>query len=98
MRSFQELYDNYFPEIEEKAIQFANENQLELNKNLKIEILESLLKENSVTTSSQRFFGRLCFESTSFTLYSGKKLLLLNDRLDNNQKTLFSQKKSASMF
>jgi predicted transcriptional regulator len=45
MRSFQELYDNYFPEVEEKAIQFANENQLELNKNLKSEILESLLKE-----------------------------------------------------
>lgn len=45
MRSFQELYDNYFPEVEEKAIQFANENQLELSKNLKIEILESLLKE-----------------------------------------------------
>jgi hypothetical protein len=41
MRSFQELYDNYFPEVEEKAIQFANENQLELNKNLKSKFLKA---------------------------------------------------------
>ncbi|MDG4655061.1 DNA-binding protein, partial [Chryseobacterium arthrosphaerae] len=45
LRSFQELYDNYFPEIEDKALQFAQENKLEIDKNLQSDILENILSE-----------------------------------------------------
>jgi hypothetical protein len=34
-------YDNYFPEIEEKSLLFAEENQLEIDKNLQSDILET---------------------------------------------------------
>jgi len=45
LRSFQELNDNYFPEIEDKVLQFAQENQLKINKNLQTDILEKILTE-----------------------------------------------------
>ncbi|WP_312822115.1 XRE family transcriptional regulator [Epilithonimonas sp.] len=93
MRSFQELYDNYFPEVEEKAIQFANENQLELNKNLKTEILENLLKEKfGYHIQSKDFSGDYALNKLRSLYIPEKKLLLLNERLDINQKTFILAK------
>jgi transcriptional regulator with XRE-family HTH domain len=46
LRSFQELHDNYFPEIEKTAQDFAFENNLKLGKNIDIEHLEKILTEN----------------------------------------------------
>jgi transcriptional regulator with XRE-family HTH domain len=56
LRSFQELYDNYFPEIEEKVSQFIQENQLQIDKNLKSDILETILTEKfGYTIQSEDF-------------------------------------------
>ena len=46
VRSFQELYDNYFPEIEEKAKGFSTQNQLNSGKNLEAKTLENILIEH----------------------------------------------------
>ena len=43
LRSFQELHDNYFPEIEKTAQDFAFENNLKLGKNINIQHLEEIL-------------------------------------------------------
>src|SRR6218665_580546 len=93
MRSFQELYDNYFPDIEEKATLFANENQLELNKNLKTEILENLLKENfGYEIKSEDFSNDHALDKLRSLYIPEKKLLLLNQRLDKNQETFILAK------
>ncbi len=87
MRSFQELYDNYFPEIEENAIQFANENNLELNKDLKTETLENLLKEKfGYEIRSENFSYDETLNKLRSLFIPEKKLLVLNERLDINQK------------
>lgn len=87
MRSFQELYDNYFPEIEEKAIVFANENNLELNKNLQTATLESLLKEKfGYEIRSESFSNDTALDKLRSLFIPEKKLLLLNERLDVSQK------------
>lgn len=87
MRSFQELYDNYFPEIEEKSIQFADENNLKLNKDLKTETLEILLKEKfGYEIRSENFAEDEALNKLRSLFIPEKKLLLLNERLDINQK------------
>ena len=87
MRSFQELYDNYFPDIEEKSMLFAEENNLELNKNLKTETLENLLKEKfGYEIRSENFAGDPALNKLRSLFVPEKKLLLLNERLDINQK------------
>ena len=43
LRSFQELHDNNFPEIEDKAQSFALENNLKLGKNINVEHLQEIL-------------------------------------------------------
>ncbi len=58
MRSFQELYDNYFPEIEDKVNQFTEENHLQIDKNLKSDILENILKEHFDYTIQSEDFER----------------------------------------
>lgn len=96
LRSFQELYDNYFPDIEEKAIQFARENQLEIGQDLKTERLENILIEKfNYTIRSENFepFGTL--EHLRSLFIPEKKLLLLNDRLEKDQKIFIITKEIA---
>jgi len=93
MRSFQELYDNYFPEIEEKVIHFANENQLEISKNLKSEVLEMILIEKfnySIQTENFESYGTLDHLRSLFI--PEKRLLLLNNKLEKDQKTFILAK------
>lgn len=93
LRSFQELYDNYFPEIEGKVFQFAQENELELNKHLKTEMLENILTEKfSYRIQSEDFekFGTLGHLRSLFI--PEKKLLLLNNKLEKDQKTFILAK------
>lgn len=86
MRSFQELYDNYFPEIEEKSAEFADENGLELNKNLKTETLASLLQEKfGYEIRSEKFAENEALNKLRSLYVPEKKLLLLNERLNSNQ-------------
>jgi len=93
MRSFQELYDNHFPEIEDAAAEFAQENQLKLSKDLKSEILEQLLRETfDYTINSIDFSEDYALNKLRSLFIPEKKLLLLNNRLDNNQKVFILAK------
>lgn len=93
LRSFQELYDNYFPEIEEKSKTFAEENNIELNKNLQSQILETILTEQfEYQIQSENFekYGTLCNLRSLFI--PEKKQLLLNEKLEKDQKTFILAK------
>ena len=87
MRSFQELYDNYFPEIEEKVVLFAEENQLEISKNLQSDILEDILTEKfNYRIQSEDFEQYETLDKLRSLFVPEKKLLLLNRKLEPDQK------------
>ncbi|MCJ7933124.1 MAG: helix-turn-helix domain-containing protein [Chryseobacterium sp.] len=93
LRSFQELYDNYFPEIEEKADLFTRENQLQIGKNLKSEALENILLEKfdyHIQAEDFEKYGTL--DNLRSLFIPEKKLLLLNKKLEKDQKTFILAK------
>ncbi len=93
LRSFQELYDNYFPEIEDKVNQFTEENHLQIDKNLKSDILENILKEHFDYTIQSEDFERYGTLNNLRSLFiPEKKLLLLNKKLEKDQKTFIMAK------
>ncbi|MDR6133035.1 helix-turn-helix domain-containing protein [Chryseobacterium sp. SORGH_AS_1175] len=93
LRSFQELYDNYFPEIEEKAIQFAQENQMEISKNLQSEVLENILTGKfNYTIRSEDFERYGTLDHLRSLFIPEKMLLLLNRKLEKDQKTFILAK------
>ncbi len=91
LRSFQELYNNYFPEIEEKAASYVEE--FGLNKNPKSAALEILLKEDfgydikTIDFKTYQAGGKL-----RSVFIPEKKFLLLNSLLNENQKTFIYAK------
>lgn len=91
LRSFQELHDNYFPEIEEIAKNYILENQL-LNKPNSQEfqkILEDQFQYEIKSLNLQKYGASGKLRS----LYiPEKKLLLLNELLDEDQKTFILAK------
>ncbi|WP_288443507.1 helix-turn-helix transcriptional regulator [uncultured Chryseobacterium sp.] len=93
LRSFQELYDNYFPEIEEKVDLFTRENQLQPGKDLKSDILEAILAEKfSYTIQSEDFEKYETLDNLRSLFIPEKKLLLLNQKLEKDQKTFILAK------
>lgn len=91
LRSFQELHDNYFEEIEEKATSYTSENHLSGNP-----------KSDELAALLQKSFGYE-IETMDFESYGAggklrslfipeKKLLLLNALLNENQKTFIYAK------
>jgi len=93
VRSFQELYDNYFPEIEEKAQGFASKNKLKLGKNIDINHLEKILSEIfGYEIRSEDFEKHGAINNLRSLYIPEKKLLLLNQLLDENQKTFILAK------
>ena len=91
VRSFQELYDNYFPEIEEKASAYSIENQIPHKPN-------SADLEKILTEKHQYEIRNLGFEKYGATgklrslFIPEKRLLLLNELLDEDQKTFIFAK------
>ncbi|MCP1301111.1 helix-turn-helix domain-containing protein [Chryseobacterium sp. S0630] len=93
LRSFQELYDNYFPEIEGKVELFTEENQLQIGKNLKSDVLEKILEEKfSYTIRSENFEKYGTLDNLRSLFIPEKKLLLLNQKLEKDQKTFILAK------
>jgi len=93
LRSFQELYDNHFPEIEEKATEFARKNELDINKDLRDSVLENILTENfrySIRSEDFEQYGTLGDLRSLFI--PEKKLLLLNQKLEKDQRTFILAK------
>nr|WP_315026999.1 helix-turn-helix transcriptional regulator [uncultured Chryseobacterium sp.] len=93
LRSFQELYDNYFPEIEEKVKQFTAENQLQISKDLKSDVLENILLEKfNYTIQSEDFEKYGTLNNLRSLFIQEKKLLLLNKKLEKDQRTFILAK------
>lgn len=93
VRSFQELYDNYFPEIEEKAQDFAKENKLKLGKNIDINHLEKILTEVfGYEIKSENFENYGTLNNLRSLFVPEKKLLLLNQLLEDSQRTFIFAK------
>lgn len=91
LRSFQELYDNYFPEIEEKAQNYFIENHL--NSKPKAEDFEQLLIQSfgyEIRTMNFENFGASGKLRSLFI--PEKKLLLLNEMLSEDQRTFIFAK------
>ncbi|MCW3159977.1 helix-turn-helix domain-containing protein [Chryseobacterium oryctis] len=93
LRSFQELYDNYFPDIEEKVLIFAEENELKTGKNLETDSLEKILNENfGYTIQSEDFERYDTLDNLRSLFVPEKKLLLLNKKLEKDQRTFILAK------
>ncbi|WP_300690911.1 helix-turn-helix transcriptional regulator [Chryseobacterium sp.] len=93
LRSFQELYDNYFPEIEEKVSEFIQENELQGDKNLQSDILEKILTDKfNYTVQSESFEKYGILDHLRSLFIPEKKLLLLNKKLEKDQKTFILTK------
>ncbi|HCR75624.1 MAG TPA: DNA-binding protein [Chryseobacterium sp.] len=93
LRSFQELYDNYFPEIEEKVQLFAQENGLQIDKNLQSDVLETILNEKfNYHIQSENFEKYGTLDNLRSLFVPEKKLLLLNRKLEKDQKTFILAK------
>lgn len=91
LRSFQELYDNYFPEIEEKAKQYFYEHQISTKPNSadfeKILINQFNYELKSLSLEQYGASGKL-----RSLFIPEKNLLLLNELLDEDQKTFILAK------
>lgn len=93
VRSFQEMHDNYFPEIEEKTIQFVSKFDLDINKKLPVEALETILKDHYGYQIQYEDFSKNNEASRLRSLFiPEKKQLLLNHLLDENQKVFILAK------
>ena len=91
VRSFQELYDNYFPEIEEKASAYSIENQIPYKPNSAD--LEIILTEKFHYEIRNVDFEKYGATGKLRSLYiPEKRLLLLNKLLDEDQKTFIFAK------
>ena len=91
VRSFQELYDNYFPEIEEKASAYSTENQIPYKPNSAD--LEIILTEKFHYEIRNVDFEKYGATGKLRSLYiPEKRLLLLNELLDEDQKTFIFAK------
>lgn len=93
LRSFQELYDNYFPEIEQKAKIFVQESGFNSIKSLQPEDLEKILTERfSYKTKSENFSEYGVLVNLRSLFVPEEKMLLLNEKLENDQKTFILAK------
>jgi transcriptional regulator with XRE-family HTH domain/predicted transcriptional regulator len=91
IRSFQELYDNYFPEIEEKAKSYIDENNISVKpKSIEFELILNEQFEYKIESRNLEQYGA---SGKLRSLYiPEKKLLLLNELLDEDQKTFILAK------
>jgi len=93
LRSFQELYDNYFPEIEEKAKEFIKQNGLDISKDLRASVLENILTEKfSYRIKSEDFVQFGALDNLRSLFIPEQKLLLLNEKLEKDQRTFILAK------
>ena len=91
IRSFQELHDNYFPEIEASAKTYIQENNLSLKPFS--EEFELILKEQFLYEIQSLDLEKYGATGKLRSLFiPEKKLLLLNELLDEDQKTFILAK------
>ena len=90
LRSFQELYNNYFPEIEEKAIEFKKYGLTTIS----IQTLEDILKQESDYQIYYEDYEEQGQLKHLRSLYSADhKILSINQKLGEQQNYLSLQRK-----
>jgi len=93
LRSFQELYDNYFPEIEEKAQIYFTENKFSF-KPSSADFEKILTEQFHYEIRSLNFEQYGASGKLRSLFIPEKKLLLLNEILDEDQKTFIYAKET----
>lgn len=89
LRSYQELNDNYFEEIEDKAVRFLQEYELNAEPNLSSQILENILISKfgyEIIITDFASYPHLKKFRSVYLKNDGKKLLV-NGRLSEQQRT-----------
>ena len=93
VRSFQEMYDNYFPEIEEKAKNFTLQNNLTSSKKLQAKTLEEILINSYNYQIKTEDLSKFNEANNLRSLFIPEtKTLVLNTLLDENQKVFILAK------
>ncbi|HAY3561406.1 TPA: helix-turn-helix domain-containing protein [Elizabethkingia meningoseptica] len=96
LRSFQELYNNYFPEVEEKATDFIRKHNLTV---INIQILENILKEDfgyHIQYENYEKQGHLKHLRSLFS--EERKILSINQKLEEQQKLFILAKEIGFQF
>ncbi|GAA3510011.1 hypothetical protein GCM10022393_23800 [Aquimarina addita] len=93
LRSYQEAQNNYFKDLEEAAVRFANSYQLDLSGTIKADELEEILKEEyGYTINEAGIPNQEELENLRCVFVPSTKTLLLSDRVDEAQKTFIYAK------
>lgn len=96
LRSYQEAHNNYFEDIEEKAIEFAKSYHLDLNKALSSKDLEEILIEEYGYTIDNKELSKHENLSELRNIYiPSKKVLLVYNTVTEAQKTFIYAKEIA---
>lgn len=93
LRSYQEAHNNFFKDLEDSAVRFANSYQLDLEGEITSVELEEILKEEFGYTIHNEGISKEEELSSLRSVFVPKtKTLLLSDRVDEAQKTFIYAK------
>ncbi len=93
LRSYQEAHNNFFKDLEDKAVKFANSYQLDLDgKITSIELEEILKEEYGYTINEAGIPKEEELDNLRCVFVPSTKTLLLSDRVDEAQKTFIYAK------
>ncbi|OSY88319.1 DNA-binding protein [Tenacibaculum holothuriorum] len=96
LRSYQEAHNNYFEDIEEKAIEFAKSYHLDLNKTLYSKDLEEILiEEYGYTIDNKELSKHENLSELRNIFIPAKKVLLVYNTVTEAQKTFIYAKEIA---
>ncbi len=93
LRSYQEAHNNFFKDLEDKAIRCANSYQLDLTGKISSVELEEILKEEyGYSVNAKGILKEEGLDNLRSVFVPSTKTLLLSDRVDEAQKTFIYAK------
>ena len=93
LRSYQEAHNNFFKDLEEKVVRFANSYSIDLEGNISSkELKEILIEEFGYTINVEGIPKQEELENLRCVFIPKTKTLLLSDRTDEAQKTFIYAK------
>lgn len=97
LRSYQALHDNYFEEIEQKADEFVEKNNLPINRAVSVRLLSKIIKTKYRYKIEEMAFGEELQELNRFrSIYlPEKKRLMVNNKLTDTQRAFLLGKELA---
>ncbi|WP_299312611.1 XRE family transcriptional regulator [uncultured Aquimarina sp.] len=99
LRSYQEAHNNFFKDLEDTAIRFANSYQLDLSGNITAaELEEILIEEYGYTINTAGIPHHEELDNLRSVFVPSTKTLLLSDRVDEPQKTFIYAKELGYLY